>query len=594
MSLLRNNTSRFAQTPLDIDIQRSRFDRTFDHKTTFNTGELVPIFLDEVLPGDTFEVNTNFIVRMSTPIFPVMDNAYLDTYFFFVPNRLVWEHWEAFNGQNDDTFWTQPVEYNVPQLTPPQNGWDKGSLADYFGLPTGVYSVKAADQDALSVSVLPFRAYVKIWNDWFRDQNYMNPAYFTTDDSDRVGKRRDANNSIDGGINSALYGGRPLQVSKFHDYFTSVLPQPEKGPGVSVVGDIAGGIVPVRAYDIVNAPVFRDDSSAIPLQLGTSRNKATLFSGTYDIGLKGQGSFYAGSSIFRTTNPSEHNAAAVSNLTFPLNLGAEFASDSVSLLVNDIRLAFQIQRLYEKDARGGTRYIEILKSHFGVDSPDGRLQRSEYLGGDRVPINVNQVLQQSSTANGSTPLGSTGAYSMTPGSQNSFVKSFTEHGWIIGLACVRTFQSYQQGINRMWSRKRRFDFYWPALANIGEQAVLKKEIYAPLVAGAVDNNPSGYDDAFGYQEAWAEYRYHPSLVTGAFRSNVDGSLDAWHYANDFNGDLSTFVADETFMYQSKEVVDRTLAVTSELENQFIADFYFKNYVTRPMPLYSVPGLIDHH
>lgn len=577
----RNANARFSQVPVDIDIQRSRFDRSHDHKTTFNAGELIPFYVDEVLPGDTFDMNTNFICRMSTPIFPVMDNAYLDTFYFFVPNRLIWEHWEAFNGQNDETYWTQPTEYNVPSLSfPREGGWDKGSLADYFGLPTGISS------STVSVSALPFRAYVKIWNDWFRDQNYMNPAYFSVDDSNRVGRKRSDYDTLDGGIESALYGGRPLQVSKFHDYFTSVLPAPQKGPGVKV------SVSTAAALPVVTDPLDRVIGSRDPLRFVTSTDQSTVYGSNFyrNFVLQGNDRSYGGVTAKAQPRDSEQSLSSL-NLV-PSNLVALTSQGSLGILVNDMRLAFQLQRLYEKDARGGTRYIEILKAHFGVESPDGRLQRSEYLGGQRTPINVNQVLQQSATdPNGeSSPLGSTGAYSLTHHSSDSFVKSFTEHGWIIGVCCVRTSQSYQQGVNRMWSRRRRFDFYWPALANIGEQAVLKKEIYmAPGYEGS-----TVFDQAFGYQEAWAEYRYHPNIISGAFRSNYAQSLDAWHYGSDFNGDPNTFVADETFMYESPVNVDRTLAVQSSLEDQFIADFYLKCMVTRPMPLYSVPGLIDHH
>lgn len=586
----RNNNSRFSQVPVDINIQRSRFERPFDHKTTFNAGELIPIFCDEVLPGDTFEVDTSYVVRMSTPIFPVMDNAFLDTYFFFVPNRLIWEHWEAFNGQNDDTYWTQPVEYNIPQLIAPEGGWDPCSLADYFGIPTKV--------DGFSVSQLPFRAYVKIFNDWFRDQNVMNPAYISLDDSDRTGRLRDQGvPSAFSGITDAMYGGRPLPVSKFHDYFTSALPQPQKGPSASVG---LHGVAPVLTsghthgkYDPIQYFNGTNNSVGRPLQL--AMNGGSLLSDP--VLLASDGDVLKGVSVSGTVDGSSASF-------YPTNLWADFSDKApqayaASILVNDMRLAFQIQKLYEKDARGGTRYVEILKAHFNVDSPDGRLQRSEYLGGDRRAININQVLQNSATdvSNASTPLGTAGAYSLTHNSGRSFVKSFTEHGWIIGVACVRTSQTYQQGLNRMFSRKRRFDFYWPSLANIGEQAILKKELIIPSSTPLGVNTIEEFNDsAFGYQEAWAEYRYHPSFVSGAFRSNVDGTLDSWHYAVDFESPrrASEFALNSDFIIQSGREIDRTLAVSSELADQFIGDFYFKSVTTRPMPLYSVPGLIDHH
>lgn len=610
-----NVNSRFSSNPVDIDIERSRFDRSSRRLTTMNAGKLVPIFLDEVLPGDTFDMNFSSLVRMSTPIFPVMDSAYIDTYFFFVPHRLVWSHWEAMNGQNDDTYWTQPTEYSVPQIRFPWtsgdpdtrfSGWNKGSVADHFGLPTNVApfvqstaSGNVIYDESQSVSALPFRSYVKIWNDWFRDQNYMNPAYFTTDDVTRDGKRATGTDDIDEILNSALYGGDLLPVSKYHDYFTSVLPEPQKGPGVNIGVNVTGN-VPVSALDVTH---------------GVPSNASSLkFVGNYG-GFPGQ---YTPLVVenFATTGPGgpafTSQTRIVTNNDLTADLGSadvvnaipnnlfipEGSYNSLTMLVNDIRLGFQLQKLYEKDARGGTRYIELIKAHFGVESPDGRLQRSEYLGGSRMNINIQQVAQTSAT-NDVSPQGNLSAYSLSIGQNNSFIKSFTEHGYIIGVACIRTDHTYQQGINRLWSRKRRFDYYWPVLANIGEQPVLKKEIYFngdPI--GALDDI-SGFDsqyadDAFGYQEAWAEYRYCPSTVTGAFRSNYAQSLDAWHYADDFTGSAEKFVADANFMSETKVNIDRTLAVSSSVEDQFLCDFGFHLTCTRPMPMYSIPGLIDHH
>jgi len=504
---------------------------------------------------------------MSTPIFPTMDSAFMDTYFFFVPNRLVWEHWKDFNGENNSTYWTQPTEYNVPQITAPANGgWNKGSLADYFGLPTEVTNI--------SVSHLPFRAYTLIWNEWFRDQNYMSPADFVKTDADVVGRRRDYGNGTEGNIPylSALYGGGVLPVSKYHDYFTSVLPSPQKGEAVEI-------------------PMFSGD---LPVTSSAQRHDnlsgaALHWTANDGFNITVANSMQMSSDGYMTPIPDNSaSGASLSKGVYPDNLWVRLSNVDLGT-INVLRQAFQIQKLFEKDARGGTRYTEILQAHFGVQSPDSRLQRPEYLGGKRVPINIDQVLQTSST-NETSPQGNTAAFSLTTDVDSAFTKSFVEHGYIIGLAAVRTDHTYQQGIQRHWSRKRRFDYYWPTLAHIGEQAVLKKEILA---------TGTEYDEeAFGYQEAWAEYRYKPSYVTGAFRSNYSGSLDSWHYADYFIPDelsgTAGFVADAEFMRETMVNVDRTLAVQSDMEDQFLGNFYFKAIWTRPMPMYSVPGLIDHY
>lgn len=573
----RNSNSRFAQAP-QVDIQRSTFDRSSGHKTTFNAGKLVPIYVDEVLPGDTFEMKTSAIIRGSTPIFPVMDNANLDIYFFFVPNRLVWDHWKEFNGENTTSKWEQTAEYSIPQMAPPLEngkvvGWEKGTLADYMGIPTLVGPGTSQTNSEWTVNHLPFRAYCLIWNEWFRDQNLQDPVLIDTGDSQTNGRHLiPEGNSITFENQAALQGANLLPVNKYFDYFTGALPEPQKGPDVLLP---LGQMAPV----ITNSETNKITSNAAMIfsapQPGATGSNHILFV------QKGTGG--ASSNQGRLVAGNQDASGGDITQIVPQNLVADLGN-ATAATINELRLAFQLQKLYERDARGGTRYIEIIKSHFGVTSPDARLQRPEYLGGERIPINIDQVIQTSGTAEGTTPQGNTGAYSLT-GNQGSYFKhSFVEHGYVLGLACVRTEHTYQQGLEKIWNRKNRFDFYWPALANIGEQAILNKEIY--LQASKATN-----EEAFGYQEAWAEYRYKPSRVSSAFRSNVTGTLDAWHYA-DYYEDLPKLSSE--WVQETYKNVDRTLAVQSTLEDQYIADFWFKCKCTRPMPIYSIPGLIDHH
>lgn len=534
----RNSEYNFAENP-QVGVSRSRFQRNSDNKTTFNTGDLIPIYLDEVLPGDTHQVDVACVMRMATPIFPVMDNAYCDFYFFFVPNRLLWEHWKEFMGENKETAWTPRTEYSVPQVTAPAGGWAEGTLADYLGLPTKV--------EGISVSALPGRAYGLIYNEWFRNQNVTQPTLVEVTDATTTGKN-DGSATND----SAITLAKPLKAAKVFDYYTGALPEPQKGEPITI--PLTGSArVAVYEYDNTHpdAPAEKYGESISRPQLGNTLTSSVNY-GNYIL----------------YDSPSK-----------PGVLAADMSSVTAAT-INQLRQAFQIQKLLEKDARGGTRYREVLREHFGVISPDSRVQIPEYLGGYRLPINVSQVIQTSSSDE-TSPLGNTAALSVTTMNKPMFTKSFTEHGFIMGLAVVRTDQTYQQGIERMWSRKGRYDYYWPVLANIGEQAILNKEIYA-------QGNEKDLE-AFGYQEAWADYRYKPSKVTGLFRSNAQQSLDAWHYAQDYDAlpTLST-----TWMEQGEAEMKRTLAVQSQPD--FIADFYFMNKTTRCMPVYSIPGLIDHH
>ncbi len=555
----RNTESHFSVNPINLDIQRSKFVRPSTHKTTFNAGNLIPIYVDEVLPGDTFKMNMSSVIRMSTPIYPVMDNANLDVYFFFVPNRLVWDHWKEFFGENNSTHWEQPVEYEVPQITAPAGGWAKGTIADYMGIPTKVENI--------SVQALPFRAYCKIWNDWFRDQNLKDPAMISMDETTTAGA-----NTGDY-VTNAEKGALPLKVAKYHDYFTAALPEPQKGPEVTIAG--ATGTYPVKAI----ANKYTEQNAGMSIAFTTHNLSASAYNKDHPLYAKAN----EGSNIKKAIAFQGSSSGQTHDEWAPANLWVDMSAGGTATSINALRQAFAIQRLYEKNARGGTRYIEIIKAHFGVQSPDARQQRSEYLGGTRVPINMDQVVQTSNSGDGITPQGNTAAYSLTAFNESMFTKSFTEHGYIIGLACIRTEHTYQQGIERFWSRKKMLDYYFPTLANLGEQAILNKEIYAQ--GNAKD------DEAFGYQEAWAEYRYKPSRVSGAMRSNYQATLDAWHYADKYTQQpiLSSEWIDET-----SANIDRTLAVQSTTEDQFIADFYFACEATRPMPLYSIPGLIDHH
>lgn len=562
----RNSETLFSFNPTNLDIQRSKFVRPSQHKTTFNAGDLIPIYVDEILPGDTASLDMSTIVRMATPIYPVMDNAYIDFYFFFVPNRLVWDHWKEFNGENNSTYWEQPIEYEIPQIEAPENGWNKGTIADYMGLPTKIGNI--------SISALPFRAYALIWNEWFRDENLKQPANIAKDETTQTGSNGNDE------IADAQLGGKPLKVAKYADYFTTALPQPQKGPDVLLpIGGIASEIPVIGDGKAIGLKVPYNPAQYVGLDAKSKIGVGTVLS--YNPNGYNEEAAPDGNTGSLPTSYDEHSYVALTDEINKSGLVAVTNATGQST-INMLRQAFAIQRLYEKDARGGTRYTEILRSHFGVISPDARLQRPEYLGGSRVPINMDQVIQTSST-DANSPQGNTAAYSMTSHTEHTFTKSFTEHGLLIGLACIRTDHTYQQGIERFWSRKKRFDFYWPTLANIGEQAILNKEIYA--------QGTSADDEAFGYQEPWAEYRYKPSRVSGAFRSNYAQTLDAWHYADYY--DSQPYLS-SGWINEVSDNIDRTIAVSEELEDQFIADFFFKNTMVRPMPLYSIPGLIDHH
>ena len=555
--MTRNTESHFALNPTRIDMSRSTFDRSHSVKTSFNVGQVVPFYVDEVLPGDTFDVKTSKVVRLQTLLTPVMDNIYLDTYFFFVPNRLTWEHWKEFMGENTQSAWLPTTEYAIPQLTAPEGGWQVGTLADYFGVPTGV--------SGLTVNALPFRAYALVMNEWFRDENLSDPLDIPVTDATVQGV------NTGNYITDVAKGGLPFYAAKYHDYFTSCLPAPQKGPDVTIPVS-AGANLPVVP---LTTPV--DDS------LLTNPYKAKFLTGVPGESYKWTSIMFGqdGAQISGSSNSGQSPSAGTPVIS---NLWAIDSGAVSSATINQLRMAFQIQKLYEKDARGGTRYIEIIKSHFGVTSPDARLQRPEYLGGNRVPITINQVLQQSGTVpDAGTPQGTVTGQSLTTDSHSDFRKSFVEHGFVIGVMVARYNHTYQQGLERFWSRKDRFDYYWPVFANLGEQPVKNREIFA--------QGNTQDDEVFGYQEAWADYRYKPSHVTGEMRSQYAQSLDVWHLADDYD---SLPKLSDAWIRENPATVDRVLAVSSDLSDQLFCDVYVRNRSTRPMPLYSIPGLIDHH
>lgn len=547
---------------------RSKFDRGHQLLTTINEGELVPIYMDEVLPGDTARVQLNGLIRMSTPIYPIMDNCYMDTYFFFVPARLLWEHFENMFGENDTDYWAEKTEYSTPKCTiGGTSGLANGSIGDYFGLPTQV-------NNALEVNALPARAYCKIYNEWFRDENLEAPlmlGYKKTDDggtnadASKVNENANAPDQTTNQNEATLYAMKPARAGKFHDYFTSCLPSPLKNaePVQLPMTGNAQIVWPNDAETMANGDIFQDGGSNlenIPINtnMKLAASKKNNKSGKSLVMFGGQ------------TKASE-----ISYTTMQADLSTVTAAT-----INDLRQAIALQHIFESDARNGTRYREFLSGTWGVTSPDSRLQIPEYIGGQRIAINVNQVVQtsQTDTTTGQA-LGNTAAYSLTTCSKQMTDYAATEYGYIIGLAVVRVEHSYQQGLGTKWTRGGRFTYYDPRLAALGEQPVYNREIYA--------DGSEKDSQIFGYQEAWADYRYKPSYVTGEMRSNYQTSLDAWHYADDYDK-LPTLSAE--WIQEGRENIDRTIAVTSAVSHQFLCDFWFNETWFREMPIYSIPGI----
>lgn len=553
---IRVKAHNFSDAP-QVYQKRSRFDRSFVRKMTFNEGKLVPFFVDEVLPGDTISLSVRDFCRLSTPIAPFMDNLYLDKFFFFVPNRLVWEHWQNFCFEQEDP--EDSIDYVVPtcQLAGGAAGENGvGTLWDYYALPTGLTK-------ALNVNALPFRMYYLIWNEWFRDENLQKSVKIDKSDTnavfkaDRIG---DQPSWIFSSGSTYVNGFALAPRGKRFDYFTSALPFQEKGPGVSIGLAGTAPIEGLSAIPIVgNIPVSSISFNACSYNGSGDSPKTTV---------AWKGSDYA----------SVTNISPLSIMSSDFSHAYANLDDSSIFTISSLRTAFQMQKFYERLARGGSRYTEVLTSFFGVVSPDSRLQRPEYLGGSSKMININPVAQTSST-NDTTPQGNLSAYGVSASKYHAFTKSFVEHGYIIGLLEVRADLTYQQGINKMWLRSTVYDWYWPTFAHLSEQAILNAEIYAQ---GTEDDK-----GVFGYQERYAEYRYHPSEICGQFRSTYTKPLDSWHLSEKFEN-LPT-LSDQ--FIQDKPPIERVVAVKNY--PHFLIDIGFKYHTTRAMPMYGIPGLVDH-
>ena len=555
----RNNERYFNQVP-ETHVSRTRFKRDQNILTTFDAGKLVPFYVDEVLPGDTFSVDTAAIIRMTTPKYPVFDDAYIDFYYFFCPNRILWDNFKRFMGEADETPWMPTKTYKVPSIKivsdtgGAKRGYpDTNSILDYMGVPAKIIEVGKTGN--VEVNALPVRAYVKIWNEFFRDQNVGNPAVFSAGDEDveyAAGSGNESEVSEENILRYAIRGGYCLPVNKFHDYFSSCQPYPQRGPEVTI--GLTG-----------NAPVKMFDDSGI----NGATNPTTIWMG--------------GNAAYLTQNNANETIVAMGSTkqTDGESVSRYIATDLSSIeaaTINQLRQAFAVQHYYEALARGGSRYREQIRAIFDVSISDKTVQIPEYLGGGRYHVNINQIVQTSGQqSTNDTPIGETGAMSITPINESSFTKSFEEHGFVIGVMCVRHNHSYQQGLERFWSRSDRLDYYFPQFANLGEQPVKKKEI---MVTGTATD-----DETFGYQEAWADYRMKPNRVSGKMRSNAEGTLDFWHYADNYD---TVPTLSQEWMKEGKAEIARTLI--EQNEPQFFGAIRVMNKTTRCMPLYSVPGL----
>nr|DAW87292.1 MAG TPA: Capsid protein [Microviridae sp.] len=553
-------------------MRRTKFDRSHVYKTTFDAGKLIPVFVDEVLPGDTTRMSVNYFARLATPVKPIMDNIYLDWFFFFVPNRLVWEHWQNFCFEQEDP--DDSTDYVIPTCTAEANRDNNyvGSLWDYFGLPVNTTN------DIHGVSALPFRAVYLIYNEWFRDENLQKSVKIQKGDLNEVldSSRASEQPSWVFSSGTTIVSGHACPPrGKRHDYFTSALPWTQKGPGVSI--GLAGTASLVDPSPVSGYFVQQDDTNLGAAQFGEDRGVYSVYTGSGSLTYQGGYSVsIAGHSVNNSglaTVTATPGSSWLSNSTY-----ADLDSSSI-FTINSLRTAFQMQKFYERLARGGSRYTEVLRSFFGVVSPDARLQRPEFLGSFTKMVMVNPIAQTSATDN-TSPQGNLSAYGVTASKFHGFTKSFVEHGYIIGFVSARADLTYQQGINKMFLRSTVYDFYWPTFAHLGEQAIELREIYTQ---GTSDDTT-----VFGYQERYAEYRYKPSLITGKFRSSViDGTLDKWHLSQYFK---NAPTLNEEFIVENPPI-ERIIAVPSE--PQFLLDIGFHYITIRPMPMFGTPGLVDH-
>lgn len=567
---IRVKGHRFSDAPA-MYMRRTKFDRSHVYKTTFDSGKLIPVFIDEVLPGDTSRLSIKYFSRLATPIKPIMDNIYLDWFFFFVPNRLVWEHWQNFcfeqEDPDDSTDYVCPTTSLIGKSDDTLNG--VGTLWDYFGLPTGLPNTISG------INALPFRGVYLIWNEWFRDENLQKSVKIQKGDTNEVfdGSRVSEQPEWLQGIPESHLPCPPR--GKRHDYFTSALPWTQKGPGVSI--GLAGTAALVDPSPVSGYFVQQGNANLGAAQLSEEGGVHSVFTGNGSLQYEGG---YSTTIVGHSVNGSGISTATALPGSSWLSKSAYADLDSSSIFtINSLRTAFQMQKFYERLARGGSRYTEVLRSFFGVISPDARLQRPEFLGSFTKMMNINPIAQTSST-NDTTPQGNLSAYGVTGAKFHGFTKSFVEHGYVFGFCCARADLTYQQGINRMWTRSTVYDWYWPTFAHLGEQAILLKEIYA---TGDTEQDNS----VFGYQERYAEYRYKPSVICGKFRSNIKGNLDMWHLSQYFE----TAPKLNPEFIEEDVPIKRIIAVPSE--PQFLIDIGFKYITVRPMPMFGTPGLVDH-